>query len=532
MEWERLLRIQRDLALDLYRVDSLNEAVRLCVHASMELAQMDSGGFYITNRDANTLDLLYSVNVGQSYLDVFSRVDAESPWALDLADGKPLCFNQERLAERDIHRQEGLKSSAIVPVMHDGSPVGCLIVASHTVPALPDHALDSLETIAAQIGSALFRFESEQALRDALGFVNEIISGAGEGIVVFDRELHIVVWNAFMERLTGWSEEQIKGEAKDELEGYLRARGTYERLNRALSGETFTVQDVPFEIASTGRRGYTTLVFAPHVNSSGDIVGVIETLQDVTQRKEVELKLQQTLDELERACSLQREFLSSVTHDVRTPLTAVQGYIEMLLEGMVGELTAEQSDILRRAMRSSEQLLRIVDSVLEVLRIRSGLATLNARMCNPMDFIEQAVTSIAPQAQKKGLTLRTHRRGKPDSAYYDQNKVVIILTNLLSNAVKYTDAGCIDIFTGMRRGAFEVIVADTGRGIDEADLPVIFEEFRQVVTSQGASSLGFGIGLAIVASAVETIGASLTVSSAKGLGTAFTLVIPPVNPGE
>ncbi|HOK54274.1 MAG TPA: HAMP domain-containing sensor histidine kinase, partial [Armatimonadota bacterium] len=151
-------------------------------------------------------------------------------------------------------------------------------------------------------------------------------------------------------------------------------------------------------------------------------------------------------------------------------------------------------------------------------------------VCNPYDVVEKSIAAILPQAQQKEITLNIECHQKQTMGVYDEDKLTAILTNLLSNAVKFTEQGevCIVINPGLN--GTEIIISDTGIGISESDLTNIFDEFRQLDYPGKHKPTGFGMGLTIVATLVEVIGGSLTVSSKKRIGTAFTLYVPTLDP--
>lgn len=253
---------------------------------------------------------------------------------------------------------------------------------------------------------------------------------------------------------------------------------------------------------------------------------IVSVIRDITERKTSEEKLRQAHEELEQAYKLQREFLNNVTHEVRTPLTAVQGYTEMLMEGVAGPVSEEQADLLQKVVNSSEHLLDVLNAVLQIARMKSGRIALRPRVADPRLIIEKCIAAVLPQARKKGLSINVKPNPVGVVATYDEDKLTIIVTNLLGNAVKFTASGSIDVSVTALPDGCEITVSDTGVGIAESALPGIFEEFSQLDYPGKHKASGFGLGLAIVAAMVDAIGASLTVSSEKDVGTAFTLRAP------
>lgn len=254
-------------------------------------------------------------------------------------------------------------------------------------------------------------------------------------------------------------------------------------------------------------------------SSDGGLLSVDGIIFDITDRKKAE-------EELRKAYSVQTEFLNNVTHEVRTPLTAVQGYIQMLLEGVIGPVSDEQATLLKKVLVNSEHLLSIVTGVLEIARTKSGVIQLQPKVCNPCKIVDKALSAVIPQATSKGLLINAQCPDDQYSGMYDEQKLIIILTNLLTNAVKFTESGGIDIILSHNHHGIEVIVSDTGFGIESGKLGSIFDEFTQLDYPRKHKAIGFGIGLSTVATMVEIINGDLTVSSAYNIGTAFTLHAP------
>jgi signal transduction histidine kinase len=252
----------------------------------------------------------------------------------------------------------------------------------------------------------------------------------------------------------------------------------------------------------------------------------------VTQRRLADEQLRQTLADLEKAYRIQREFVNSVTHEIRTPMTAVKGYAEMLLEGIAGPLNEGQATLLGKVLAGADSSVELVTSLLEVARLKSGRAVLHPKACKPGEVARKAVSAVIPQAHQKRLAIDLRTIGRDRMGVYDEQKLIVILNNLLSNAVKFTAKGRISVSIRSDRSGVEIIVADTGMGIRRKDLGTIFEQFQQLDHPTRHKPAGFGLGLSIVAAMVQVLGATLVVSSRRGLGTAFTLQVPNIHAPE
>ncbi|MEN6371103.1 MAG: PAS domain-containing sensor histidine kinase [Armatimonadota bacterium] len=269
-------------------------------------------------------------------------------------------------------------------------------------------------------------------------------------------------------------------------------------------------------------------IFGP----DGKIMCLDGVISDITEERRVNEERQKAHEDMQRAYQLQQQFLNNITHEVRTPLTAVQGYAKMILEGLTGQVNEEQSSLLRKMLVCTNELLTMVGSILEIARLKSGVVGLSPRICCPRTIVDKCILAVGPQLEAKGLNISVASENDSQQGIYDEGKLTAIITNLLSNAVKFTDKGGINVILSSGITGMEVIVADTGMGILNSDIESIFDEFQQLDYPRKHKPTGFGIGLAIVATMVRIIGANLTVSSKKDVGTAFTLQVPVLGPNS
>jgi two-component system OmpR family sensor kinase len=247
-----------------------------------------------------------------------------------------------------------------------------------------------------------------------------------------------------------------------------------------------------------------------------------------------------------------RDLVANVSHDLKTPLTSIQGFAQALLEGATQDETARQraaSVIYDEASR----MVRMVADLLDLARIESGQMTLDQRPIDLKTLVSGLADALAPVAAKKQVTLQAHLPELP-SVMGDGDRLAQVFTNLLDNALKYTSEGDRVQVTGQilkaqprpRRGGIlarpddstlvslrtdfvEISIADTGRGIPSEDLPRIFERFYQADKAR-TSRQGSGLGLAIAKRIVESHGGRIGVESLEGLGTRFRVALPVSTP--
>lgn len=370
------------------------------------------------------------------------------------------------------------------------------------------------------------RKAAEEALRQSEQKYRGIVENSNDMIILTRPNGIISYASPACRRIMGYEPEELMQKGADVLHPDDRQRvvEAYKRARRGESGSNLEYR----VITKSGETRWVSHSWSP-VFVDGQLQTIVNVTRDITEHKQADEALQQAHAQLEEAYRLQREFINNVTHEVRTPLTAVKGYVEMLLEELAGPISDEQAALLRKVLTSSDHLLEVMNGVLRIASIKSGKATVNPKACDPRLVAEKCASVVMPQALQKGLAIRVSADGTTGTGVYDEERLITIVTNLLSNAVKFSDAGTIEVFVSCSASGAQIVVADPGIGIGEDEIETIFDEFVQLSQPRRHKPIGFGIGLAIVAAMVETMGASLIVSSAKGVGTAFTLCVPVID---
>jgi signal transduction histidine kinase len=217
----------------------------------------------------------------------------------------------------------------------------------------------------------------------------------------------------------------------------------------------------------------------------------------------------------------QQDFLANVSHDLKTPLTSIQGYSQAIIDGIGSPVQA--AEIIRE---ESERLNRMVVELTDLARLQAGRLSMHTAAIDIGQLTTGVAQRLAIVAREKGVELDVHVQSMPEIAG-DGDRLVQVVTNLISNAIKYTPTGGkVTVRTQVRRGGVELIVEDTGQGIAEAELPRIFERFYQVDKARGPQR-GTGLGLAIVQEIIQAHGGTITVASAgEGRGSTFTIWLP------
>jgi signal transduction histidine kinase len=239
-------------------------------------------------------------------------------------------------------------------------------------------------------------------------------------------------------------------------------------------------------------------------------------------------KTQATLVEknakLEEAYRMQGEFVSMVTHELRSPLHSIRGYLEFLEEDEPG-LSAQSKNHLASIGQGAQRLLRLVDDILDFSKLEAKAMQIVTSRFELNPLLEEALFDARALLRDRPIALVLESPSEPLYLESDYTRLRQILTNLLSNAVKFTEQGTVSLVVDIQPEHVELTVRDTGIGIPEAQLGIIFEPFRQAESVGGHAAGGTGLGLAIVARLAELIHARVRVRSEPGQGSAFSIAL-------
>jgi signal transduction histidine kinase len=228
-------------------------------------------------------------------------------------------------------------------------------------------------------------------------------------------------------------------------------------------------------------------------------------------------------DRLRQHDELKEEFFATLSHELRSPITSVREAAHLLADGIPGPLTSKQARLVDIVRRSTDRLLRLVNQILDASRLRAGVLPLE-RVPLDLDWlIDRAMEELRPQADEARVTLARERVGARFTVLGDEDRLVQVVVNLLANAVRFTPVGGRVTVRLVDAGPeCEIQVEDTGVGIPTAELPHIFESYRQAHPGKG----GTGLGLAIVRGLVLAHGGRVTAESQEGKGSRFTVLLP------
>lgn len=231
-------------------------------------------------------------------------------------------------------------------------------------------------------------------------------------------------------------------------------------------------------------------------------------------------------NEAESANGAKSDFLAVMSHELRTPLAAIMGYQELLADGITGPITEQQGQQLGRIKASARHLLSLIDEILTFTRLDAGRETVLVESMDLEDSMNQAAEIVEPLLATKKLELKLVSPRPGVSIESDPTKVRQILVNLMSNAVKFTDSGSVTLEGKSLIDEVQLIVRDTGIGIQPENLNKIFDPFWQVEQKATRRATGTGLGLTVCKRLANLLGGDIAVMSEPGEGTTFTVTLP------
>lgn len=371
------------------------------------------------------------------------------------------------------------------------------------------------------------RQQAEARMRQSETRFRLIVESAKDyAIITLDMEGHITSWNSGAQRLLGYEEAEILGQLGDIIFTAEDIEQNQPQQEMRLALTQGRAENECWHVKKNGSRFWGSGVIMPLRDGANTIEGFLRIIQDKTQQRQAEEKLQQQAEQLRRANQLKDEFLAVLSHELRTPLNPILGWSTLLQTKSYEKATVARG--LETIARNTQILTQLIDDLLDVSRILSGKLKLSKRPLDLAKTIKAALDTVQLAADAKSISIETNIQTDVGYVFADGDRLQQVLWNILSNAIKFThNHGRVEITLKRVGTDAQVQVTDNGKGISPEFLPHVFERFRQADGSTTRQFGGLGLGLAIARHLIELHGGTIQAHSlGEEQGATFTICLP------
>lgn len=429
-------------------------------------------------------------------------------------NGKPLRIDAVRGSPGQRARAEGAASLISVPLIADGRTIGALTASSAEEGAFTDEDLEILDAFADQAVIAVKTARFYQSVQERRSELEAMLRGIGDAVLATDARLRLTALNPVAARIFGIRRDVVAGQHLSEIVNNRDLEALF--AETLAGGQPSIVREI--SLPSSGERGacFYQALASPVLGEGNDVRGVVVVLRDITQQKE-----------LERAKS---EFLSVVSHELKTPLHSIRGFVDIILMGKTGPVTEMQRDFLCTVRQQAMILQGMINDLLEYSRMEAGQIRLRVEPVLVGQTVRGVIERLRPLAEEGNLELVNLVPLDFPPIEADPTRLEQVISNLCFNAIKFTPSGSVTVRAADLGKEVQVSVSDTGIGIPADQLERIFDRFYQVDSSATRSYRGAGLGLTICKHIVEYHGGRIWVESEPGKGSTFHFVLPKQQP--
>ena len=336
--------------------------------------------------------------------------------------------------------------------------------------------------------------------------MHTIVHCMGDGVLVTNRGLEVVLVNAALYQLLGLS--QVTPPAP--LAEFIQDETLREAIQSLVSADE---EHKTIRQELVAGRLHLRALSAAFYGPDEQVLGTVTVFNDVTSFKE--------LDEMKN------DFVRMVSHELRSPISAIRMQHTVILEGLAGELSEKQRELITRAQAKLEGLLELINDLLDVAKMEAGFRHFDQVPLDLPEILKEIVEFLEAKATAQRVKLHLEAAPGLPAVLADHRGMEEVFTNLISNAINYSpNGGDVTVQVGMDGGLLEVRVSDQGVGIEPEEVTKIFDKFYRVKSPQTRQIIGTGLGLPIVKSVVEAHRGAIEVESQVGVGSTFKVLLP------
>ena len=387
----------------------------------------------------------------------------------------------------------------------------------------------------AETRSERTEMQSEQAMRASELSYRRLFEAARDGILILDVDTgRISDVNPFLIELLGFSRAEMVGKTVGELSPFKDIESNKVMLERLQRDGYVRYEDLPLETRD-GR--HVAVEFVSNVYQAGDRNVIQCNIRNITERKRAEEKmrdiqaqLEQTNRDLTKRSQEVQYFYHTLSHELKTPLTAAREFVSIVIDGLAGELNPTQLNYLGIAKKSCTELAVYINDLLDATRLDTGKLHIELKPVSLAAIIHRAMAVMEPVATRKKIRLSEELDTDLTDVMVDESRIMQILTNLLNNALKFTvEGGAIIVKLAeysKNSECVQISVTDSGCGISNDQIHNLFHRFYQIKNGDATPEKGVGLGLYLCRELVLMHGGSIWVESTLGKGSTFSFTIP------
>lgn len=554
----------------------LDDIFRDALSKTLEVTKTEAGGIYILEPDGKTLRLKKHQGISTELAQGFSTVMVgKGVSGMAVSSGKTIIMDVQKYPNPDqisLLVKDGIQSIISTPLVSKGKSVGALTIINRKLRYISQEYIDLLDSIGSQIGGAVENamlygeLERHHRMLNTLYSIESVVSRSLNLEEIFNTALLKALEVTDTEAGTLYSVDGdiLRLEACEGLcpefkkKAVIRTMGEgipgmVAQLKKAISMDISEFPSPPLLPYMT-KEGLVSFIGTPLLSkgkvvgalalgtkkkqefsqddldllfSIGNVIGIaVENAQLYSRSKENLEKLQKAYEELQTLDKMKDEFISNVSHELKTPLISIKGYGELLYDEKLGGRLDEQKKSLEAIIRNADRLTRLINSILFITRIQAGKIELRFEPIEVDGIVKICLEDLKNPMDRKRINFEKEVSGV-SRLRGDKDRFVEVISNLLDNAIKFTRVDGKIAIKAWDEGEFvHITVSDNGIGIPENIIPKLFTRFYQVDASTSRKYGGTGLGLYITKTIVDASGGKIWIESEFGKGTTVHLLIP------
>ncbi len=359
--------------------------------------------------------------------------------------------------------------------------------------------------------------EEKENVKKEKDKINTILQSIGDGVFVVDNNLKITIFNPVASEISGYSIKEALGKRYDQVLNFIFEKD--EKINDQFIKEAIRTGQIKDMANHTLliRKDKTKVAVAdsaaPLKDNKGKIIGCVVVFRDVTKEREID--------------KMKTEFVSLASHQLRTPLSAIKWFLEMVINGDAGKINKEQKEYLQQAFESNERMVKLVNDLLNVSRLEMGRLAVAPVPTDLVKLCQDLIGELTPLLKAHNLKFKFIKPAKLQSINIDQKLIGQVIANFLSNAIKYTHGGGdVELKIETNNKNIKVSVKDSGIGIPQNQQAKIFEKFFRADNVATTDTEGTGLGLYVAKKVMEVSGGQIGFNSIENKGTTFWFILP------